>query len=237
MTWTPPAAAPASYTWLESADHNTVQAQHFLIVCQDWIAWQRGLGVTDDMQDPATFFDVYTDLQNFANVVSWWPKEGVPTNLRAPTLAGMVSVLRLSPGGRPAETFAEHLEWRVNAVKAFIRTKGGDTENPNETSAERAARKNRERQARFQLRHAKGSDDPEHHALIEAAKVEAAKLSEWKAYMRKYVKDQKLACDAAVRAAKQLRDDNISAAEQAIVDQEVRMLAAKAAVDNYRINN
>lgn len=236
MTWTPPTEAPASYTWLETADHNAVQPQHFLIVCQEWIAWQLELGVTDPIQDPATFFDVYTDLQNFANVVSWWPKEGVPTNLRAPTLAGMVTLLRPGPNNGP-ETFAEHLARRVDGMKAFIRTKGGDTENPNETAAERAARKNRERQQRFQLKHAAGSDDPAKHALIEVAKSEAAKLSEWKAYLRKYVKDQKLACDAAVRAAKQLRDDNISAAEQAIVDQEVRMLAAKAAVDNYRINN
>ena len=237
MSWRDLPVAPASYEWLSTVDHNVVTAQHFLTVCHEWIEWQRSLGVNDAMQDPSTFFNEYTDLQNFANVVSWWPKAGIPVQMRAPTLAHMVSSLRIIPDGRlGAQTFAEHLEWRVNVVKSFIRTKGGDTENPNETTAERAARKNRERQARFQLKHAKGSDDPEHHALIEAAKAEAIKLSEWKAYMRKYIKDQKLACDAAVRAAKQQRDDNISAGEEAILAQEQRVITAKAALDNFNIN-
>ena len=54
--------------------------------------------------------------------------------------------------------------------------------------------------------------------------------------MRKYIKDQKLACDAAVRAAKQQRDDNISAGEEAILAQEQRVITAKAALDNFNIN-
>lgn len=236
MTWTPPTPAPPSYQWLEAADHNVVTPHHFLMVCQEWIDWQRSMGVMDDMQDPSVFFDAGSDLQTFANVVSWWPKEGIPIALRAPTLAAMVTVLRVPNTGRPAESFRAHLDRLVEMVKTHIRMKGGDTENPNETAVERAARKNRERQARFQLKHATGSDDPEQHALIEVAKSEATKLSEWKAYLRKYVKDQKMACDSAVRAAKQLRDDNICKAEWAIMEQEQRMLDAKAAVDNYRIN-
>lgn len=235
MTWTPPAPSPQSFQWLMTADHNEVTPELFLIICKDWITWQREMGVTDQMQSPTEFFNQYSDLQNFANVVSWWPKSGVPVIMQAPTLAGMVSGLRVFPEDDP-QTFAEILESRVERVKAFILSKGGNVENPNETAEERARRKNRERQQRYQLRHAKSSGDPELDALVQAAKAEADKLTEWKAYLRKYVKEQKLACDSAIRAAKQLRDDNISDAERAISEQEARMRKAKEALDNYRIN-
>lgn len=233
MTWTPPQAAPASYQWLERADPNAVTYELFLVICNEWVEWQRSMGVQDRLRDPAIWVQP-GDLQTFVNVVIWWPKTGVPTHLHCPTLAGMVTALREVPGGKsPTHSFIAQLEWRVNAVKGHVRDKGGDADNPNETSAERAARKNRERQERWRIKHAPGSDDPVENALIEVAKAEASKLTEWKTYLRTYVKDQRLACDAAVRNAKQARDDNISAAEKAIADQEIRMLAAKDAVNNY----
>jgi len=236
MTWTPPLAAPPSYIWLEKADPEAVTYALFLIVCNEWIDWQRALGVTDQFYNPVEWVRD-GDLQTFSNVVTWWPKSGLPTHLHAPTLAGMVTVLRQGGTGRtPRESFAEHLQARVDTVKAHVRAKGGDTENPNETSEERARRKNRERQAKFLIAHRPGSDDPAHNALIEDAKLQASTLTEWKAYLRKYVKEQKLECAAAERAAKQRRDDNIRAAEQAIVDQETRMLAAKDAVIAYKSN-
>ena len=239
MTWTPPQAAPASYAWLEKAtpeQEDTLTYGQFLQICYEWIDWQRALGVTDEMLDPASWVRD-GDLQSFSNVVSWWPKTGVPVHMHAPTLASMVTALRVLPpsgaGLARTSSFSELLAWRVETVKAHVRLKGGDTENPNETSEERARRKNRERQAKWQLEHRAGSDDPALNALIEDAKLQAKALTDWKAYLRKYVKDQKLVCDAAVRAARQARDDNIRNAEQAIVDQEIRMLEAKDAVSNY----
>lgn len=233
MTWTPPLAAPPSYIWLQDADHSLVTYPFFLTICNEWIEWQRALGVDSEFHEPESWVQG-GDLQTFANVVSWWPKTGIPVHLSVPTLAGMVMGLRKGGVGRSqGESFAQNLQLRVDIVKAHIRAKGGDAENPNETAEDRYKRKNRERQARWQLNNRPGSDDPEHNALIEAAKLEAKKLTEWKAYLRKYVKEQKLLMDATIRAARQTRDDNIKAAEQAISEQEIRMLDAKDALTKY----
>lgn len=231
MSWQELAPTPPSVNWLEHAPTDAVTYDLFLQVCDHWVAWQRALGVTDHMQEPRAWCNP-GDLQTFSNVVNWWPTGGVPTHLRAPTLVAMLNGLRVLPQGL-TESFAEHLDRRKALVAGHIAAKGGDTANPNETADERAARKNRERQARWQLKHAAASADPVKNELIEAARSEANKLSEWKATLRTYTKEQKLACDAAVRAAKQARDDNISTGERAVAEQEVRMLAAKEALSNY----
>jgi len=233
MTWTPPPPEPASYIWLKDADHNVVSYELFIIICYEWIAWNRSIGVTDPMLIPEQWVQP-GDLQNFANVVSWWPRVNVPIKLSIPTLSGMLHDLRFGAGERATvTTFAQRLDAFVRKAESAIVIKGGDPKNPNETPEERAKRKNREKQARWRLRNTASSEDPAENALIETLKSEAAKLAEWKAYLRHYVKEQKLVCDSAVRVAKQARDNNISAAEKAIVDQEARMVAAKDALSNY----
>lgn len=237
MSWQQHALTePASFRWIKTAKLEEVQFTWFIQACKDWIAWQQECGSTAEFFDPDTFAQS-GDLQTLANVVSWWPKGGTPTALRCPSLMDAVVATQV-PANALIQwtTLKEFLDARVEACKAWLRTQGGNTENPNETSAERAKRKNAERQARWRLRHAERSEDPEHNALIETARREAESLQQARTWLRQYVKDQKVACDGAIRAAKQARDDNVSAAQHAVAEQEKRMLDAKAIADSYRIN-
>lgn len=234
MTYQLPPPEPASFDYMRTCDPATVRTEWFRAACAEWLHWQNQCGVTDRMQRIDDFFRE-GDLQNFCNVVSWWPKSA-PANLRCPTLADMITCLRIM-GDNPnviPPTFADALEARVERVKSWMATKRMDPDNPNETREERAKRMNRERQRAWQLRQTGASDDPELNALMEAARHESEQLSAAKAWMKREIAAAKGAEGVAIAAAKGARAARVSAAEEAVAGQEKRMLDAKAVLDAYK---
>lgn len=218
---------PESYGYMQTADVNDVKYEWFILACHEYIAWQRACGVVFEPQVPEQFCKP-GDLQTLANVVNWWPKNA-PPRLRAPTLGSFMDDLKTGQ-----HTFESRLGWYVVRIKEWITEQGGNVDNPNETAEERAKRKNRERQRAWQLRHAEGSDDPELHALIQAAKHEAEQLSLAKAWLKGHLAELRSTEQAAIAAAKAARANGVSAAEAAVADQQKRMLDAKALVDAYK---
>lgn len=234
MTTHLPPPQPASFDYMRTCDPNEVRVDWFRAACAEWLYWQNQCGVTDRMQRIDDYFKE-GDLQTFCNVVSWWPKNA-PANLRVPTLADMITYLRIYDNHPNAvgATFAQALEARVERVKSWMSTKRMDPDNPNETKEERAKRMNRERQRAWQLRHSEGSEDPELNALLKAARHESEQFSQAKAWMKGEIAAAKRAEQAAVLAAKEARSERVSAAEIAVAGQEKRMLDAKAVVDAYK---
>lgn len=227
-------AIPASVSWLQTADDNTVQWQHFLQCLVDHAEYLRVAGVPpEQIMNPVAFAQP-GDLQTLSNVVSWWPKDA-PLTHRAPTLYTLLLGLRNLDGNAP-RTLGHLLDWYVDRVKAWMVGARKDPDNPNESKADRDARLNRERVARHRLRNAPGSDDPDEHALIERAKAAEESASQGRKWLRGAIQQEKLQCTTDIAARKLLRDQTIAAHTQAVALAEQQALDAKAILDAYRIN-
>ena len=223
---------PASYSYMETADVEQVRHEWFITACYEWITWQRAAGVTDEFLVPEQYAQE-GDLQTLATVVSWWPKNA-PARYRAPSLAAFIQDLRVR-GDAGCSSMAMRIDYYVNRVREHIQREGGDPQNPNETKEERAKRKNRERQKRFQLAHAESnSDDPVLDGLVATMRAEAQSLTQGKAWLKRELAQAKAAEQAAIAHARAARAERVSAAEAAVAAQEQRMLDAKAVVDAYK---
>lgn len=223
-------APPASYSYMMTASADVVRYEWLIQAAHEYIAWKRSAGITLDAQVPEQWVQP-GDLQTLSNVVSWWPADA-PPRYRAPSFAVLMDDLFIKDG--EIWSFTQRLEWFVVRVREWVRTEGGNPENPNESREDRARRKNRERQAAYQARNRRGSDDPEHDALIQRARHEAEQLRQAKAWLKGEIAAAKGAEQAAIAAAKGARAERISAAEAAVAGQEKRMLDSKAIADAYR---
>lgn len=215
-----------------TASADVVRYEWLIAAAHEYIAWKRSAGVQGEAQAPEQWVQP-GDLQTLANVVSWWPQDA-PPRYRAPSFAVLMDDLFIRDG--EIWSFRQRLEWFVARVREWLRVEGGNPDNPNETREERTKRKNRERQAAWQARNRRGSDDPEHDALIQAARHEAEQLRQAKAWLKGEIAAAKGAEQAAIAAAKGARAARITAAEAAVAGQEKRMLDSKAIADAYRIN-
>lgn len=226
-------AVPASVAWLQTADDNTVQWQHYLQCLIDHAEYLRASGVpVDEIYNPHTFAEP-GDLQTLCNVVSWWPQDA-PVTHRPPTLYIMLQGLHATPDS--PRTFGHLLDWYVDRVKQWLGSTKRDPDNPNETREERNARLNRERVARHRLRHAAGSDDPQEHDLILRAKAAEENASQGRKWLRGAIQQEKVKCTADIAARKAQRDSTIASYTQAVADAEQAAADAKAVLDAYRIN-
>lgn len=225
-------APPASYGYMMTADPEVVLYDWLITAAHEFIAWKRSAGLELEAQEPTAWVQP-GDLQTLSNVVSWWPKNAPPRYM-VPSLAALMEDLFIRDG--EIWSFTLRLDWYVARVREWVRTDGGNPDNPNESREERAKRKNRERQAAWQARNRRGSDDPEHDALIQRARHEAEQLRLAKAWLKNEVVAAKRAEQEAIAAAKQARVARVSAAESAVARQEQLMLDSKAIADAYRIN-
>jgi hypothetical protein len=224
-------AIPASVSWLQSADDNTVQWQHFLQCLIDHAEYLRASGVpVDQIHNPYTFAEP-GDLQTLSNVVSWWPVDA-PITHRAPTLHMLLQGLRITEDS--PRSFSHLLDWYVDRVKAWMVGARKDPDNPNESKAERDARLNRERVARHRLRNAAGSDDPDEHALILRAKAAEENASQGRKWLRGAIQQEKLQCTTDIAARKLQRDQTIAAHTAAVALAEQQAVDAKTVLDAYR---
>lgn len=227
-------AIPASVAWLQDADDNTVQWQHFQQCLVDHAEYLRASGVpAEQILDPLTFAEP-GDLQTLSNVVSWWPHDA-PLTHRPPTLYMLLQGLRDLNGNAPP-TFSHLLDWYVDRVKQWMLTARKDPDNPNETKAEREARLNRERVARHRLRHSKETGDPQLDGLIAAAKAADANALAGKRWLKGEIQQAKADMEAAIARAKAERSERIARAEAAVLEAEAQARSAKDAVESYRIN-
>lgn len=224
-------AIPASVAWLQTADHNIVQWEHFLQCLVDHAEYLRASGVPEEhIQDPNRFAEP-GDLQSFHNVVMWWPQDA-PATHRCPTLHDLL--LNLQIHGDTPRSFTHALDWHVDRVKLWLAGTRRDPENPNESKAERDARLNRERVARYRLRNATESDDPDLNALVRAAKAAVESAAQGRKWLKGVEKQAKSDCDAAIAAAKLARADTVSKAIAAVEAAEVQAHAAQSALDAYK---
>lgn len=225
---------PDSVGWLMSANDESVQWQHFILCVQDQCNYWLACGVPSEEVANPLEWTKESDLQNLSTVVSWWPKDA-PASHRHPTLYGMLYSLR-TPQGNKAKTFEEALGDYVDRVKVWMLANKKNVDNPNESKEERDARLNRERVARYRLRHAPGSDDPEMDALLKAAKAADHNAVEGRKWLKGEIQRAKSDMDAAIARAKLERVDRVQRGEQAVAQAEAQALAAKTALDNFNIN-
>lgn len=227
-------AIPASVQWLQTADDNTVQLQHYRICLADHAEWLRASGVDPShIADPVAFVQD-GDLQLHSNVVSEWAHDAPPTH-RAPKLYDILQHLRTTHANEPV-SFQTVLDWYSARLREWAVANRRDPDNLNETKAEREARLNRERVARHRLRHAAGSDDPQLDGLIKAAKAADANAVAGKRWLKGEIQQAKLDMDAAIARAKADRSERVARAEAAVLEAEAQARSAKEAVDSYRIN-
>jgi hypothetical protein len=227
-------AIPDSVAWLQSADDNTVQWQHYQQCLLDHANYLLASGVpVEQIHNPYTFAEP-GDLQTLQNVVSDWPRDA-PANQRAPTLYMLLQGMHIQ-GGVSAGNFNDQLEWYINRNTQWLIDNRRDPNNPNETREERNARLNRERVARHRLRHAAGSDDPVEHDLIQRAKAAEESASQGRKWLKGAIQQEKVQCTADIAARKAQRDKTIESYTQAVVDAERQAADAKRVLDEYRIN-
>lgn len=229
-------AVPASVAWLQTADPNIVQYEHFLQCAHDYLAWQRACERHPDafVQTPEEFVKP-GDLQDYVeNVVNWWPKDA-PRQFAMPTLYKLLTDI-LDHDGR-TRTFMSAMADYMGEIHAWMIGVGKDPSNPNETAEEKAKRKNAERQARWRLRHSNTqSDDPTLNALLEAAKAADANAVQGKRWLKGEIQQAKLDMDSAIAKAKLDRVERVQRAEAAVADAVRQAQSARDAVDSYRIN-
>ncbi len=223
---------PASVTWLQTADPQTVQWEHFAQCILDYVAWLRASGVPEErIGDPYAFIEP-GDLQNFINVVNWWPKDAPPSH-RAPTLYGMLVELNLGNGAL-MRSFGHTLDWHVERVKEWMVGARKDPSNPNETKDEKATRLNRERVARHRLRHMDHStDDPVLNQLIVAAKHAEQSASAGRKWIKGEIHRAKSDMEATILAAKSERVARVKRAEEALALAERQAVDAQELVRQY----
>lgn len=228
-------ALPASCAWLQTADYNFVTHEHFVQCCQDYCEWLRASGVPENqIHTWVNGFVFPGDLQTYANVVSWWPKNA-PASYAPPTLFTIMQDLRLQPDG-PQTKFVESLDWYVERVKEWIRVQRMSMDNPNEDKEERERRLNRERVARHRIKHMPGSDDPEEQALISEAKAAQDSLSEGRKWIKSYERETIALMKVEIAECKKRQAQKVMDAQSHIAQAERRVEAARAALDSYRFN-
>lgn len=231
MTFIP---VPASCAWLQTADPNTVRYEHFLQCCADYIAWQRACGVSEYAitLTPEQYADP-GDLQSYVdNVVNWWPKDA-PASCHMPSLYQIMTEIvdHHGHGARHMScVIADHME----TVRAWMIGAGKDPSNPNETPEEKAARKNRERVARWRVRHSNtNTDDHTLNALRLAAKRADANAAQGKQWLKGEIQQAKLDMEAAITQSKLERTQRVACAEAAVQEAQEAARRAKQALESY----
>jgi len=144
-------------------------------------------------RDPLEFMQP-SDLDQFKQALDWWPKgEDVPALAQAPNLSAMLHSYGRSFGNAPLDTFMERLLERANRASVWSQQAGRDPAKPNETEAERKARKNRQYQADHRQRKSalQNPDTPEgahalavtqaHEAYLEVCRQRKQVEAEWAA--------------------------------------------------------
>jgi len=118
------------------------------------------------------------DFTNYKAAEAWWPKDA-PLPLALPTLHTFAGMRKVFSGAQTGSTtFNDILERLSQRVIDWLVSEKRDIHHPNETPAERKARKNREAQSRFRdrIRVTHGSSvDPELQQRID---VEVEALAE-----------------------------------------------------------
>ena len=238
MSFTP---VPASVAWLQTADPNLVREEHFIQCMTDYIKWQRASGVpeTYGFTDPAAFVE-YGALQEYINVVSWWPK--APNAPRLPTLYQLIVESKFSHADigpeRSAPCMKELVDVAVADVRKWLEDNGGNPDDPNETKEERAARLNRARVAKHRALHqSEFTDDPELNNMIIAMKNAERNAAAGRKWLKGEIKAAKTDMDAAIAKAKLDRADRVQRAEQAVALAESQAAGAREAIAQYKSRN
>lgn len=235
-------AVPASVAWLQTADPNVVREEHFIQCMTDYIAWQRASGVPEEygFTDPHAFIE-YGALQEYMNVVSWWPK--APNAPRLPTLYQMMVESKFLYADAEKDSInVPCLKFLVDDAVADIRKwledNGGNPDDPNETKEERAARLNRARVAKHRALHASEfTDDPELNNMIIAMKNAERNAAAGRKWLKGEIKAAKTDMDAAIAKAKLDRADRVQRAEQAVALAESQAAGAREAIAQYKSRN
>lgn len=233
---------PASYAWLQTADPNTVRHEHFIQCMTDYITWQRACGVPDEygFTDPETFIEA-GGLQEYINVVNWWP-----TDPKAPRLASLSQMITLSKflyedarkDSINVPTIKYLIDDEIERARKWLKDNGGNPDDPNETKAEKAARLNRARVAKHRTLHANEfTDDPNLNALIIAAKNAERSAAAGRKWIKGEIKQAKSDMDAAILAAKSERVARVQRAEEALALAERAAADAQEVVRQYKSQN
>lgn len=136
---------------------------------------------------PHDFFDVNTDLANYAMARDWWPKtDKLPAQFAFPTIFVLCADY-WDEDPRIGATFAERLLIRGNAVSTWMLENGINPLNVNETPEERRARLNKEGVKRLRAKRKGGTPDAEYaEALSSAWAVYLAVCAERRAMVEHY---------------------------------------------------
>lgn len=224
---------PVSVAWLQTANDETVQYEHFVQCAYDHAEWLKASGVPEsNISNPATFVTP-GDLQTLSNVVSWWPKDA-PNNYAAPTLYQLLQDLRHNG---VSLSFADSLAWYVERIKEWMRVHKFNVDNPNETKGEREARLNRERVARHRVRHSPEASDPELAAFQRAHKEAMESLAAGQKWMKQYEKETKAQLKVDIANAKAAQSQKMKEAFEHVAAAAKRSEDAKLALDTYIIHN
>lgn len=222
---------PPSVSWLQSASPDEVSYDLFRAVCADYSAYQLQCGVDPERIMPVDQFVQPGDLQTLANVVSWWP-QGAPH--KPPTLSALMTAI-VSVDDGPKTTFVDMLEISKARLGPWMAARKVNPHDPNESPEDKAKRLNRERVARWRIKHAEEPiDDPDLAALVRNAKLQADYVTQGRRWLKDVERRAKATYDAAVVSAKQARLDTVSKAEAELAAQIQRAEDAKALVDSYK---
>lgn len=235
MSFTP---VPASVAWLQTADPNIVTEAHFKQCMTDYINWQRASGVDDTygFTDPEAFIE-FGGLQEFINVVNWWPK--APNAPRMPTMFQLMveSKFRyadINPDN-PVPTIQLLLDDAVFDVRKWLEDNGGNPDEPNETKEERDKRLNRARVAKHRaLNQSEFTDDPVLNNMIIAMKNAERNAAQGRKWLKGEIKQAKVDMDAAIAKARLDRADRVQRAEQAVALAESQAEGAREAIAQYK---
>lgn len=237
MTFVPPKINPDSFDWLEQQDLQTLQYPHLLACAVDYIRHNVEDGVpSEQFQDPHVFVQP-GDLQELANVVSWWPQDP-RCPVRKPTAGSLLTSIRNIDPSKPRQTFREALMSCQERAVTWLRANNHDPDNPNETAKERSNRMAAARMRKMRSTRALADfdpDDPEEVALIESVRMARENLRLCKEHIKTEERLAKAECETIISQAKLAKTNRIGAANSWLYPTQRTLLDAEQALDNYRI--
>lgn len=137
-------------------------------------------GQTPNLPDPKWFFppELFDD---YLKAKEWWPNDLTQdSQICLPSLGGIAHIYSAMNEPILRNTFSDIMNRRAQQVVVWLQAHGRDPARPNETSAQRKARKNREAQRRYRERQ-KG---PEAEVDLAKKAKKKASLDAYNEYLR-----------------------------------------------------
>lgn len=221
---------PAAYNDISTVDIEQLSYEQFY---NAYVAYATTMHAWDNRMmfvAPDTFIQP-GDLQTIHNVVSTWP----PKAPGKPARATEFIQFGLITEGNTAPTVALLLAAMVERLQRWCIANKVDPGNPNETTEERKARMNRERQNRHRKRStADGSENADYIAL-EREKVRLHhSVRAGQAWLKAEKKRLRTVLDNQIVEARRAYEDAIKAGIDAVEAEQARLSDAELALFNYK---